>query len=107
GRWTAAVEKRSRTGLRCCGERPTRSMLEAQLVPDLDVAARTFAGRQLDDHLRTPAAHDPPRRDAVRDVHDAELSVQEHDVDRKAHERRVHGGRRPEEHPIAPGELLP
>ena len=80
---------------------------EHELVADLEVAARTLTGRELDHALRAALADNAPGRNLPCKVHDSQISIQEHDVDREAHERRVHGGCGPEEHPLAPGELLP
>ena len=48
------------------------------------------------------AARRLPRPDVRHDAHDRVLAVEEHGVDREAHEKRVDGARAPEEEPFAP-----
>ena len=48
-----------------------------------------LAGADLEHEARTPAARDPPWREAVRDPHDAQIGVAEDDVEGHPHEEHV------------------
>src|SRR5436190_892185 len=75
-------------------------------VAHLQPAASGFAGGELHDGAPLTCTCRPPRPHVLRDLFHAVLAVEEDDVDRKAHERRVHRRRRPQEQPFVGRQLL-
>ena len=64
---------------------------QVQTVADSHVAAAQLAGCQFHDVTRTHRDREPPRRESRDNLDRAAIAVDEQDVDRKAHERRVNG----------------
>ena len=60
---------------------------------------------ELDDRLRAAAAGRLPRRERRLDPDDDLVAVEEDDVDREAHEERVHRAGRPEQDPLVRRQL--
>jgi hypothetical protein len=82
---------------------------QSEPVADADAAPTGLAGRELDDRFRSACRRRPPGRNAFRDLQDLSVSTEEDDVDREAHEERVHrrGGPEKESFPAlqpAPSE---
>lgn len=55
--------------------------------------------------MGVPAGSCPPGPQPTRDLEHRQLFVEEDDVDRKAHERRVHRPRRPDQHALTPRQV--
>src|SRR5882757_9959392 len=64
--------------------------LQRELLADGDPAPRRGAGGQLERRARAAAAGHAPRPQRLDDLAHGELAVDEHDVDREAHEEHVH-----------------
>ena len=75
-------------------------------VADLESAAASLAGRQLDDLTRAATRNRAPRPDLVLDLDDDLIGVEEDGVDREAHERRVDAPAGAQHHPFALPEVL-
>ena len=69
-------------------------------IADLQVSPLGSARCELDHRLSVPRRCRPPRPEVRRDLRDPVLLVEEDDVDREAHERRVHRRRRTQENPL-------
>src|SRR5438874_12967198 len=90
-------------------EGPTSSRQRQKTVADAQAPPLALARRQLEDRLRAPPARGSPGRQPRDDLEDLEVRIEEDGVDRKAHERRVHGRGGTEEDalttwPLAPAE---
>src|ERR1700758_5132187 len=65
------------------------------------------ADRQLDGYLRPTRSGRAPRPQAAHHLHDAQVAIAEHGVDREAHEKHVDRARAWEEQPLVGGEGRP
>src|SRR5213595_1358709 len=65
--------------------------LQDELLSERDPAPSRFACTQLERRLRPTAAGHSPRRERLDDLLDHKLAVEEHDIDREAHEEHVDG----------------
>ena len=98
------VRDRPRTGPRQNGQVETSA--------DADFAALGLISRELENRLRPARAGRAPRRQRPSHLEHLALSREKDDVDREAHEERVHRPRRPKQQPLpalepTPPELMP
>ena len=74
-------------------------------VAEREAAPLALAGAELDDLARAPARGRPERREGGDDLHDDLVGVEEDDVDREPHERRVDRPGGAEQHPVTRREV--
>ena len=81
---------------------PAPAGLAQQRVARRQPESRALAGGELEHGSRSLCGRHPPRPERRRDRDDAALAVEEDDVDREAHEVRVHGARPRQEQAASP-----
>src|SRR5439155_12766645 len=112
--WTksGACLRISRAGPVSCGpngcsrrRRLRKRLADGQTVADLKPAPACLAGRNLENGLRPAAPRDTPGLEIGRDLDHAQVAVEEHGVDRKAHERHMHRRRRLQQDSLSARQL--
>ena len=83
----------------------SRSLREHQTIAGVESPRRRLAGGELEDLPRASAPPESPGADVRRHSDDAKVTVEEHHVDREAHEPRVDRRARIDQQPFVAREL--
>src|SRR4051794_7350243 len=96
-----------RSGPNGCSRRrhQRKRLADDQAVANSKAAPARFSGGNLEHGFRAAATGDAPGLEVGCDLDDAQVAVEEHGIDREAHERHVHRGSWPQEYPLAVREV--
>src|SRR6185437_14830848 len=87
--------------------RGRKRLVGDQAISDGELAPLGLAGRNLEYGLRATTACSAPWLEIRCDLHDSEVAIEEHGVDRKAHEGHVHRRRRLQENSFTTRQVAP